>query len=246
MKPIAIFRFSPTEGAGHFATFLDSAGIPWRLIALDEAAAIPQDLSAWSGFGFMGGPMSANDELPWTQPVLTLMRQAASAGIPCIGHCLGGQLMARALGGVVTRNPVKEIGWHTVTVENNAVARDWLPDVTGFNAFQWHGDTFSALPPGASRLLTGPHCANQAYVLGPHLGMQCHVEMTEALIESWCEDGRAEIEAARHAGQSQTVMTPANIREAMREELPRLRAVAERLYQRWSKGLALGLEPARA
>jgi len=237
MKPIAIFRFSPTEGAGHFASFLDDAGIPWQLVALDQGEALPRDLSPWSGFGFMGGPMSANDELPWTQPVLALMREAVLAGKPCIGHCLGGQLMARALGGEVTRNAVKEIGWHAVEVERNDVAREWLQGVTGFRAFQWHGDTFSTLPHGATRLLTGPHCANQAYVLGPHLGMQCHVEMTEALIESWCEDGAAEIDAARQAGQTDTVMLPANIRAAMLQELPRLRAIAEQLYRRWTRGL---------
>lgn len=199
---------------------------------------MPQALVDWSGFGFMGGPMSANDELPWTQPVLELIRLAAAKNQPCIGHCLGGQLMARALGGKVERNPVKEIGWHPVTVVATDAASTWLPDVTTFNAFQWHGDTFSVLPPGADRLLSGPHCANQAYVLGPHLGMQCHVEMTEALIGSWCEDGRSEIEAARNAGQTETVMLPATIRAGMRDELPQLRAVAERLYRHWITGLA--------
>lgn len=238
MKPVAIFRFSPTEGAGHFATFLENRGIPWRLIALDRSEPVPGDLSTWSGFGFMGGPMSANDELPWTQPVLHLMREAVAQGKPCIGHCLGGQLMARALGGRVTVNGVKEIGWHPVVVEPSETARDWLGEVSGFNAFQWHGDTFSTLPPGATRVLTGPHCQNQAYVLGPHLGMQCHVEMTEALIESWCVDGHAEIAAARQAGQTETVMQPANIRAAMQRELPTLRNIAERLYQRWTSGLA--------
>lgn len=238
MNPIAIFRFSPTEGVGHFASFLDDVGIPWQLIALDQAESVPHDLSPWSGFGFMGGPMSANDELPWTQPVLALIRQAVLEEKPCIGHCLGGQLMARALGGEVTRNPVKEIGWHAVTVESNDVARDWLQGVTGFRAFQWHGDTFSTLPPRATRLLSGPHCANQAYVMGPHLGMQCHVEMTETLIESWCEDGAAEIAAARSAGQVDTVMLPATIRDAMQQELPRLRTIAEQLYRRWVKGLS--------
>jgi GMP synthase-like glutamine amidotransferase len=238
MKPVAIFRFSPTEGAGHFATFLDGAGIPFQVVALDQDEAVPGDLSHWSGFGFMGGPMSANDALPWTEAVLHLIRKAAADGQPCIGHCLGGQLMARALGGAVTRNPVKEIGWHEVHVEAHPVARDWLGDARSFNAFQWHGDTFSTLPAGAVRLLTSPHCANQAYALGPHLGMQCHVEMTEALIESWCEDGAPEIDAARKAGQTETVMPPANIRTAMREELPQLRAIAERLYQRWIRGLA--------
>lgn len=214
--------------------------MPWQLIALDQGAEVPTDLSPWSGLGLMGGPMSANDELPWTQPVLALLRKAVQAGTPCIGHCLGGQLMARALGGAVTRNHVKEIGWHRVTVEDNAAGRDWLPGITGFNAFQWHGDTFSTLPPGATRLLTGPHCANQAYVLGPHLGMQCHVEMTEALIESWCADGAAEIAAARDAGQKATVMLPANIRDAMVRELPQLRSVAEALYRHWIQSVRQG------
>jgi GMP synthase-like glutamine amidotransferase len=238
MNPVAIFRFSPTEGAGHFATFLEAARIPYQLVALDQGEAVPADLSRWSGFGFMGGPMSANDALPWTDDVLSLIRDAVANDQPCIGHCLGGQLMARALGGAVTRNPVKEIGWHRVDVEPHPVAREWLGDVTSFHAFQWHGDTFSTLPAGAIRLLTSPHCANQAYALGPHLGMQCHVEMTEALIASWCEDGAPEIAAARQAGQTGTVMPPANIRNAMRAELPQLTAIAERLYQRWLQGLA--------
>lgn len=237
MKPVAIFRFSPTEGAGHFATFLDNVGINWQLIALDEGAAVPPDLAAWSGFAFMGGPMSANDELPWTQQVLALIREAVRADKPCIGHCLGGQLMARAMGGQVTLNPVKEIGWHAVRVENNDAARDWLPGVSDFKAFQWHGDTFSTLPPGAVRLLTGPHCGNQAYALGPHLGMQCHVEMTDAMIDSWCSDGAAEVAAARDAGQTATVMTPASIRTLVATELPGLRRVAEQLYRRWITGL---------
>ncbi|MBL8517319.1 MAG: type 1 glutamine amidotransferase [Betaproteobacteria bacterium] len=237
MKPIAIFRFSPTEGAGHFATFLDSVGIPWQLVALDKRESVPLDLSPWSGFGFMGGPMSANDELPWTQPVLTLIREAVRANQPCIGHCLGGQLMARALGGAVTVNPVKEIGWHRVEVEQNPIATEWLGAVRGFHAFQWHGDTFSTLPPGATRILSGPHCANQAYVLGPHLGMQCHVEMTEAMIDNWCEDGAVEIETALGEGQIATVMTPANIRNEVERALPGLRSMAERLYRRWITGL---------
>lgn len=237
MNPIAILRFSPTEGPGHFATFLTSQEIPWTLIPLDEGAPVPGDPDAWSGFGLMGGPMSANDELPWTRPLLDLIRKAVAANRPCIGHCLGGQLMARALGGTVTRNPVKEIGWHDVFAERHDVARDWLGGIDCFRAFQWHGDTFSSLPPDATRLLTGPHCANQAYALGPHLGMQCHVEMTEALIESWCEDGAAEVEAARANGQTGTVMSPANIRDEMHRALPQLRGVAEQLYRRWLKGL---------
>ncbi len=55
--------------------------------------------------------MSVNDDLPWIPPVLALIRRAVAADIPVLGHCLGGQLMSKALGGSVGRNAVKEIGW---------------------------------------------------------------------------------------------------------------------------------------
>ncbi len=63
MRPIAIFRFSPTEGPAYFAEWLDAQSLPWQLIAVDEGHAIPSDLRAFSGIGMMGGPMSANDAL---------------------------------------------------------------------------------------------------------------------------------------------------------------------------------------
>ncbi|HYA47171.1 MAG TPA: type 1 glutamine amidotransferase, partial [Burkholderiales bacterium] len=111
MKPVAIFRHSPTEGPGYFATFLDAHSVPWRLVKVDAGERVPADARAFSGLVFMGGPMSVNDDLPWIREVLGLINSAAQADIPLLGHCLGGQLMSKALGGKVTRNPVKEIGW---------------------------------------------------------------------------------------------------------------------------------------
>src|SRR5690606_21403555 len=98
MKPVAIFRHVASEGPGYFATYLSQAGIPWRVVAIDEGARVPDSAEDYSGLAFMGGPMSVNDDLPWIAPVLTLIRSAAEAGVPVIGHCLGGQLMARAFG----------------------------------------------------------------------------------------------------------------------------------------------------
>ncbi|MBA3775830.1 MAG: type 1 glutamine amidotransferase, partial [Betaproteobacteria bacterium] len=65
MRPVAIFRFSPSEGPAHFSEWLDREGIPWQLIAIDEGAAVPADPNAFAGIGMMGGPMSVNDPLPW-------------------------------------------------------------------------------------------------------------------------------------------------------------------------------------
>lgn len=235
MKPVVVFRHAPTEGPGYFATFLDERRIAWRLVKLDEGEAVPEDAGAFAGLAFMGGPMSANDELPWTAPVLALIRDAVARGVPVIGHCLGGQLLAKALGAQVTRNPVKEIGWHRVEVEDSAEAREWLGgDLRAFTAFQWHGESF-AIPPGGSRILRGGFCANQAYVVdGRHLGMQCHVEMTPGMIRTWCETGAREIAESR----ASPAVQPAQAIEAESgERLPPLTDTARRLYARWIQGL---------
>ena len=232
MKPIAIFRHAPTEGPGHFASFLDARKLPWKIISVDAGEAVPVSPEAYSGLVFMGGPMSVNDDLPWIPQVLNLIRAAVKADIPVLGHCLGGQLIAKALGGEVSRNPIKEIGWGRVAVVDNPEARHWFGDLAGFEAFHWHGETFS-LPPGATRILESPHCANQAYVQGKHLGMQCHVEMTEAMIREWCAVGAEEIAAA----QSPAVQTPEAMIALNSANLPPLNRTAERLYSRWIEGL---------
>jgi len=233
MKPIAIFRHAATEGPGYFAEFLDERAIPWRLIRIDAGDAVPQDAGAYSGLVFMGGPMSVNDALPWIPQVLALIRQAVAQDIPVLGHCLGGQLMARALGGVVTRNPVKEIGWGGVTVSGNDEARTWFGDTLAFDAFHWHGETFS-LPQGATLLLSSPYCTNQAFALGKHLGLQCHVEMTEQMIRDWCAVVADEITAS---AASPAVQPGHPIQLQMADKLPQLHAVARQLYQHWVAGL---------
>jgi GMP synthase-like glutamine amidotransferase len=235
VKPVAVFRFSDTEGPGHFATFLDANRVPWKLVKLDAGDAVPASSDAYSGLAFMGGPMSANDELPWTQPVLALMRDAVRQSVPIIGHCLGGQMLARALGGDVTRNPVKEIGWNPVEVDDTPAARDWFGgDLREFTTFQWHGETFT-IPPGGERILTGMHCPNQAYVVdGRHLGLQCHVEMTPEMIASWIGSGSGEVKENLGSPAVQPVET---IQAEMPAKLPALSRTAERLYRRWARGL---------
>lgn len=230
MKPIAIFRHCAGEGPGYFATFLDRHELPWRLIRIDAGEAPPAGIDAFSGLCFMGGPMSVNDDLPWLPPLFGLIRAAADAGVPVIGHCLGGQLMSKALGGRVTKNPVKEIGWGAVRATGPA-ARDWLGDLDGFEAFHWHGETFE-IPAGATRILESAYCPNQAFVLGPHLGMQCHVEMTAAMIRLWCRQWADEC-----AQPSPSVLTAAQMHERMEERIAAMRAAADRLYTRWIGGL---------
>ena len=231
MRPVAILRFTPTEGPGHFAEWLDARGIPRRVIAIDEGEPVPGTTDAFSGMALMGGPMSANDALPWIPPVLALLRSAVTADVPVIGHCLGGQLLAKALGAEVTRTPQPEIGWSEVTTTSAPEARRWFGRES-FTTFQWHYEVFS-LPPGALRVLTNVVNGEQAYALGKHIGLQSHLEMTRAMVETWCRTGAAELPAQT----SGAVQSRSDIVRDLDSRLRALVAVADGVYSHWAAGL---------
>src|SRR5487761_1951337 len=222
MKPVAIFRHAPTEGGGYFVEFLNEHAIPWVLIRIDEGDIVPQNARDYSGLVFMGGPMSVNDDLSWILFVLPLIRDAVAHDVPLLGHCLGGQLISKALGGLVVKNPVKEIGWGKVRVSDNAIAREWFGNLQSFDSFHWHGETFS-LPRGATHLLSSAHCSNQAYAIGKHLALQCHVEMTEQMIRDWCEVGAKEL---ADSANSPGVQSAPEMQTQMLSKLPELHSVA--------------------
>jgi GMP synthase-like glutamine amidotransferase len=233
VRPVAIFRFSPTEGPAYFADWLDTRGVPWTTIALDAGAGVPADPRAYAGLAMMGGPMSVNDALPWVAPLCATLREAVAAGVPVIGHCLGGQLLAKALGAPVARAPVAEFGWIDVATTDVRAQRDWFGGRAGFTAFQWHYDAF-ALPAGATRVLTNGFNANQAYVIDDrHLGLQCHIEMTRDLVLSWLESGASELPGASSASEQ----TAAEICRDIDARLNALNAVAADVYTRWATGL---------
>lgn len=228
MKPVLVFRHINFEGPGYLQDFLDTRDIPVRVIRVDEGEAIPAGFDHASGLVFMGGPMSVNDDLDWVRAEIALIRAAAAEGLAVLGHCLGGQLIARALGAKVGPNTVREIGWHPVQRADNDAAREWfgedgeLPD-----CFHWHGETF-ALPADATPLLSSRFCAYQAFVSGSALAMQCHIEMTAPMVREWSQ---------RYADQlaepSASVQSAAAMLEHLDKRIAGLNALADRVYSRW-------------
>jgi len=180
--------------------------------------------------------MSVNDDLPWIIAALELVREAVRKDVPTLGHCLGGQLMSKALGGEVVRARVKEIGWGEVQVSDNGVAREWFGALAAFESFHWHGETFS-IPPGATRVLGNAHCANQAFATGKHLGLQCHVEMTAELVRWWLEGGAQEM---KESEKSPAVQKAQEVEKDLERRLEALHEVANRLYDRWTGNLSRG------
>ncbi|MDO8962019.1 MAG: type 1 glutamine amidotransferase [Methylophilus sp.] len=233
MKPVCVFRHARTEGAGYLGTFLEQNAIPWCEVRIDLGEILPASADAYSGLVFMGGPMSVNDDLPWIGQAMLLIQEAVKLDIPVLGHCLGGQLMSKALGGTVSANPYKEIGWCEVMVTDHAEAKKWFGDVERFMSFHWHGETFT-LPAGAIHLLASEHCTNQAYALGKHLGFQCHIEMTEEMVKVWCDTGRSEVESAITSAGVQPVD---EIQRALPERVYALNTLAHSVYSVWIQGL---------
>jgi len=127
---------------------------------------------------------------------------------------------------------VKEIGWGALAVEDNAAAHEWFGETREFSGFHWHGETFT-IPPGAAKLAASPYCANQAFAIGRHLGMQCHVEMTSDLIRTWCLDWEKELVTRA----SPSVQTPEQMLVDLDARVRALNTVADTLYARWIQGL---------
>ncbi|MBL78767.1 MAG: glutamine amidotransferase [Nitrosomonadaceae bacterium] len=234
MKPIAVFRLYKIEGPGYLATLFDSQSIPWKLIKLDKGEGLPQNLKDYSGLVFMGGPMSANDNLPVISGAFGLIRQAIRYNIPVMGHCLGGQMLSKALGGKVYSSPVKEMGWGTVTVASSIIASEWFDNLYNFEAFHWHGEYFT-LPEDAHRILSSKYCNNQAFISGPHIGMQCHLEVTENMIRAWYETGADEIANSLGPG----VQSLEVVQKNLAERVSNINKVARYLYLKWVSQLTV-------
>lgn len=232
MKPLTIFRHIACEGPGYLAATLKQHAIPYRLVKIDLNEALPRGIEETSGLVFMGGPMSVNDPLPWIEQELELIQKAHAQGMPVLGHCLGGQLISKALGGTVTANPVKEVGWHPVRKSPTQTAADWLaglPDT--FTLFHWHGETFS-IPKGTEVILENDNCAHQGFTHGNTLALQCHVEMMAPMVGEWATLYREELVNPCATVQSAEAMTA-----DLDARITAAQQVADRLYLRWLRPL---------
>jgi GMP synthase-like glutamine amidotransferase len=241
-RPVAILQHHADVGPGYFEDWLRAVRIDHLLLRLDLGDAVPDDATAFAGICSLGGPMAVYESLPWIAPELELLRAAVAAGVPVIGHCLGGQLLAKALGAEVTRNPLKEIGWGKVTITNAALAREWLGSTPAeFEMFQWHGDAFAA-PARATNFLSSRWCENQAFVVEhagvAHIGMQFHCEATPAIVRLWTGDDTwyDEVAAEREATGGPAVQDAEAMRADLEVRCAAMHALSARIYARWWRG----------
>jgi GMP synthase-like glutamine amidotransferase len=191
---LQVFQHVAHEGLGSLATVFAAQGATIAYTRLFTGER-PPETSTYDVLVVLGGPMNVYeiDLYPWLSSETVAIRAALDAGKPVLGLCLGAQLMSVALGGVVTRNAHREIGWWPVAkiaegADHPAVAG--FPD--RFLTFHWHGDTFS-IPPGGTALFRSEGCAHQGFAWGPcAVGLQFHPEITAEAIATWIAEAKAE------------------------------------------------------
>ena len=231
MKPVLILQHLSADGPAYLATWLRAQGVAFEVRNTEAGEAFPEKLDSYGALVILGGEMSANDPLPSLRQAEDLFLQAERAGLPTLGHCLGGQLMARALGAGVVDSPLPEVGWQRMTRLTVPLAEAWFGAETELTVFHWHYEAFE-LPPGATWLATNSACPHQAFAVGPHLAMQFHVELDAEKLARWSQettsrDGQARLQ---HPG---TVHSAQAMRSAAASLLPAQHRLADCIYTRW-------------
>ena len=237
MKPVLVLQHQSDDGPSYLADWLGRHRIPMVCRNVEAGEAAPASIEGFAGVAILGGAMSVNEDLPFLRHEEALIHEAIARNVPVIGHCLGGQLMARALGGRVEPAAVPEIGWHGIEVQEGPDAGKWFGDLRTAIVFQWHYDRFD-LPPDAARLASSPHCPNQAFAIGPHLAMQFHVEVDVAKIAAWVRTADDAYRQAR-ASFGRSVQDRDEMLEGIERHLQTHQALAERIYQRWWSGCCM-------
>jgi hypothetical protein len=232
MKPVLILQHQTPERPAYLVTWLDQHDIPHETRNAGLWQQFPVSIEPYSALAVMGGGMSANDPLLSNRQAEILILQAMRLDRPVIGHCLGGQLMARALGATIGISPQPEIGWQPIEYEDVPETQQWFGSAPTSTVIQWHYDTFS-IPTGATRLAGSAACANQAFAIGPHLAMQFHIEMDADKAREWAMDEDPKWTLARE--QYASVQDRDGILNGIEPNLIQHQAMADHIYQTWLK-----------
>ena len=229
---ILVFQHVPYEPLGTLDPLLKEAGFRIRYVNFGRMPHARPDPGRYEALIVLGGPMNSDqiDTYPNLRTEVDIIREALERDMSILGICLGAQLLAKALGGAVSRNPQREIGWYDVALTEEGRCD---PVLEAFSpqqeVFQWHEDGIT-LPPHAVRLAGSALSHVQAFRHGEHAyGFQFHLEASLPLIERWLtvpdhrqtlEDERGRIEAGEILRHAQTAIGP-------------LQALSRETFGRW-------------
>lgn len=208
------------ETLGNIGIWISLKGHKLTKTLLYEKSVFPEP-EEFDMLLIMGGTMSVyqDQEFAWLKPEKEFVKKVIDTGKPILGSCFGAQLIAEVLGGKVTRNRFKEIGWYRVKAlegentkgENESNERKMISDLPSclfseFTAFMWHGDTFE-IPIGAVKLFESEACRNQGFIYGENvLGLQFHPEANRQWIENLIEDSGHELVEGKYIQSKEEIL----------------------------------------
>lgn len=229
---ILVFQHVPYEPLGTLDPLLKSAGFRIRYVNFSRDASQRPALDRYEAIIVLGGPMNSDqiDTYPNLITEVDILREAVERDMSVLGICLGAQLLAKAIGGIVERNPEREIGWHDV--ELTAAGKD-DPVLAAFaprqRVFQWHEDGIG-IPASAVHLARSERSPVQAFRHGEHAyGFQFHLEVDASLIERWLTVPDNQAVLRDEAGK----IDPAQIRAQTKDEIAALEALSDATFSRW-------------
>ncbi len=191
---VFIFQHSEEEPPGIITQILEEKEVKFQIIHLYKDEELPsfEDCRA---LVVMGGPMGVNEteKYPFLAKEVPFIKGIIDAGTPCLGICLGSQLIARALGARIYPGTVKEIGWYKIKLTSAGLKDPLFRDFRKTTIFQWHSDAFD-LPKKAIHLASSEDFPNQAFRYGKSTyALQFHPEVTREMINTWVKTGEDEI-----------------------------------------------------
>jgi GMP synthase-like glutamine amidotransferase len=186
MKRVLAIQHIWDDPPGYLGEILQEHGIAYDTVEV-EKEPFPA-FNAYDALIVLGGPQHApaDHRFPYFTQEKAAIREAVEQDIPLLGICLGGQLLAHALGASVTRHHLTEIGFSKVQFTEEGCADPLFQGLPGYQqVVQWHEDTFN-IPPNGVLLATNSYTRNQAFRVGRcAYGLQYHIELTPEMLDTW-------------------------------------------------------------
>ncbi len=188
-KRVLILQHILENPAGRVGSLLDEYEVFYHTIHVGRDH-LP-DPTRYHAIVVLGGSQHLYDAKRYTYTVHeeAYLRQAIERGIPYLGMCLGGQLLAKVCQATVEKLPKVYAGFLRVHFTKAGQEDPLYRGLPGYQqAFQWHEDCFQ-LPRGAIEIAHQTNGFNQGFRYGERAyGLQYHIELTEDILDRWLHD----------------------------------------------------------
>jgi GMP synthase-like glutamine amidotransferase len=179
MGPAIVLQTQDNCPPGLLGVWAERRGIELDVVRVDRWEHLPAPVDYMFAVVLGSDASVARTRDAWVGRLMEWIAGADMVGLPVLGICFGAQALAAALGGSVVRLVRPEHGWIELSADDPSVIPPgpWLA---------LHEDAIQL--PGSAHELARNAFGPQAFVIGPHLGVQFHPEVTPRILSRWVAD----------------------------------------------------------